>query len=655
MEKRVVVTMLVMMGFFMLVSYIYPLVFPPQPAQEAGTGASAADAGQGPGILGAPVAPGAGGTTAGGPAEGAGAPPSVAGDASGTAAPAGEAGVTASAEADVTVGPAVDAGQAGLPPAAQGPPRRVKVDTPEYMAVFTEEGGRLVSFRLKKYKSWDVAGEEAESFQELVNRPGQADPAPFPLNLVYVSPDGTAEDLGGVRFVADAAEVSVDEGGTATLVMTPRDKTSGLSLERVYTFTAGSYVIGQELRLANGGSSPISGRIGQSLSAWPFAARQNRYNVMTAFINRKLVAEPVDDAQEELADIRVVSSADFLGYMDQYFLTVMLLGDARGDQPQAGEASPWRFAARELPGQGVAATATRPLELAPGASVSHRLDFFYGPKETELLKSEGHSLSMSVDLGWFSFLAHPLGFLLRFFYGFVGNYGVAIIIVTVLIKIALWPLTAKSYKSMKKMQQVAEPVKKLRERYKNDPETMNREMMALYRAHGASPLGGCLPMLLQIPFFFAFYRVLDYALELRGAPFMLWIHDLSAPDRLFNFGMSIPFLAPPAGIPVLTLLMGGTMIWQQRMTPTMGDPMQAKVMMLLPLFFIVFLLNMPSGLVLYWLVNNILSIFQQKLINRDAGKAAPAPPAGKPEKPGRPPNSPKPRRHRGPRPASARK
>jgi YidC/Oxa1 family membrane protein insertase len=146
-------------------------------------------------------------------------------------------------------------------------------------------------------------------------------------------------------------------------------------------------------------------------------------------------------------------------------------------------------------------------------------------------------------------------------------------------------------------------------------------MMQLYRTYKVSPLGGCLPMLLQIPFFIAFYRVLDYALELRGAPFCLWITDLSVPDRLFYFAFKLPLLDAPTGIPVLTLLMGATMIWQQKMAPSMGDPTQAKIMMLMPLVFIFILLNMPSGLVLYWLVNNVLSIFQQKLINRPAKPA----------------------------------
>ncbi|MDR3154385.1 MAG: membrane protein insertase YidC [Deltaproteobacteria bacterium] len=631
MEKRVVVTMLVMMGFFMLVSYFYPVIFPPKPQPPAAGGKAPAAQSEPAraGVVGAPVASGPAAEGAAGQAPGA----DKAQAGSQETAQAGsqvtaQAGSQVAAQAgsqvaaqDGSQGAALEASEDQGTQGAPEPARRVTVETPEYTAVFTEEGGRLVSFRLRRYKSWDAAEREGESFQELVNRPAQADPSELPLNVVYLAPDGQSEDLRGLRLRADRAEVKVPPGGSATLVFSPAEKTSGLAVERAYEFKAGSYTIGHELRLSNGGSSPVPGRIGVSLSAWPFSQRQNRYNVLAGFINRRLVSESADDAAAELAGLRLVTSADFLGYMDQYFLTALLF--PHQETAEAGAPSPWRFSAKELPGQGVAALATLPLDLAPGAGSSLRFDFFYGPKETEILKSAGHSLSRSVDLGWFSFLAHPMGYLLRFFYGFVGNYGIAIILVTILIKLALWPLTAKSYRSMKKMQKIQAPMAKLREKYKDDKAAMNKEMMALYRVHGVNPLGGCLPMLLQIPFFFAFYRVLDYAIELRGAPFTLWIQDLSAPDRLFDFGVTIPFFAPPTGIPVLTLLMGASMLWQQKMTPTMGDPMQAKMMMLLPLFFIVFLLNMPSGLVLYWLVNNILSIFQQKLINRNGG-AAPA-------------------------------
>jgi YidC/Oxa1 family membrane protein insertase len=166
---------------------------------------------------------------------------------------------------------------------------------------------------------------------------------------------------------------------------------------------------------------------------------------------------------------------------------------------------------------------------------------------------------------------------------------------------------------MKKLQPL---IKEIRDKYKNDRKKMNEEVMRLHRTYNINPLGGCLPMLVQIPVFFALYRMLDQAIELRHAPFVGWINDLSAPDRLFRFDFSIPFMEPPYGIPVLTLVMGATMFWQQKMTPTTGDPSQAKMMMLMPVVFTAIFINFSSGLVLYWLVSNILSIGQQHYIQK---------------------------------------
>jgi YidC/Oxa1 family membrane protein insertase len=157
---------------------------------------------------------------------------------------------------------------------------------------------------------------------------------------------------------------------------------------------------------------------------------------------------------------------------------------------------------------------------------------------------------------------------------------------------------------------------KIREKYKNNKEQMQRELMGLYKTYKINPMGGCLPILIQLPVFYALFRILGKSIELRHAPFIFWITDLSAPDRLFHFAFKIPFMSPPSGIPVLTLLMGASMFIQQKMTPTPGDPAQAKVMMLLPIIFTVMFVNFPSGLVLYWLINNILSIGQQYRIKK---------------------------------------
>ncbi|MDR2339413.1 MAG: membrane protein insertase YidC [Deltaproteobacteria bacterium] len=577
MDRRVVVTMLVMMGFFMAVSYIYPIIFPPPPKARVQEGPAPA----GPSLRG--------GELAVSPGQAQAPPPQG-------AAPGGEA------------------------PAPPPPARDVVVDTPWYRAVLTEDGARLKSFALKEYKSYKTNPDLPDKDQELVNPPGEPGaPRDYPLNIVFLNNqeqqgvrDELQEDLRDFRFEADRLELSVPEGGEGRVTFTGLTS-EGMSIKRVYTFKAGSYRISQELVLRNQGQRTFFGRLGMGLSSWPFSTQQNRYNVMTGYLNGSFLSESVDDAQEELEDLGPINQASFLGYMDQYFLAAMLFPE---DGAPGLEPTSLRVTGKELRGRGVRLTAYWPLHIPPGSEASYPFDIYYGPKEQKSLEDAGNQLSRSVDLGWFALLAKPLAWLLRFFYGFVGNYGVAIILVTILIKIILWPLTAKSYKSMKQMQKLQPRIKQLREKYKDDPQTMNKEMLQLYRTFKVSPLGGCLPMILQIPFFIAFYRVLDYALELRGAPFALWIHDLSAPDRLFHFNFSIPFVSQPTGIPVLTLLMGATMIWQQRMTPSMGDQMQAKIMMLLPIIFIVALLNMPAGLVLYWLVNNILSIFQQKLINR---------------------------------------
>jgi len=209
----------------------------------------------------------------------------------------------------------------------------------------------------------------------------------------------------------------------------------------------------------------------------------------------------------------------------------------------------------------------------------------------------------------------PLLKALEFSHRFTGNYGIDIILLTVVIKLLFTPLTNKSFKSMREMQKLQPQMAKLREKLKDKPEEMNREIMELYRRHKVNPLGGCLPMLLQIPVFIGLYTALQNAVELRHAPFMLWMNDLAAPDRLGS--IQLPFVQHP-GIPVLTLLMGVSMFVQQWMTPSTGDPAQQRVMMIMPVMFTVMFVNFPAGLVLYWLVNNVLTIAQQGYMTRTA-------------------------------------
>ena len=196
----------------------------------------------------------------------------------------------------------------------------------------------------------------------------------------------------------------------------------------------------------------------------------------------------------------------------------------------------------------------------------------------------------------------PLFWVLKFFYKFLGNYGWAIILITIVVRIPFIPILNKSQQSMKKMQKIQPMMADIKEKHKKDPQKMQKEMMALYKKHKVNPVGGCLPMLLQIPVFIALYNVLNKAIELRGAPFALWITDLAAKDPYY----------------VLPIIMGVTMVIQQKMTPTTMEPSQAKIMMFMPIIFTFMFLSFPSGLVLYWLVNNVLGIVQQYFVNKKA-------------------------------------
>lgn len=235
-----------------------------------------------------------------------------------------------------------------------------------------------------------------------------------------------------------------------------------------------------------------------------------------------------------------------------------------------------------------------------GRSGTNEYLVYAGPKEHDRLKVLEMGIEHIIDFGFFSIIARPIFWLLKQFHGLVGNYGWAIVMLTIVIRIPFIPIMHKGQKSMKKLQKLQPHMKEIREKYKKDQQKMQQEMMALYKKHKANPMGGCLPLLLQIPVFFALYKVLLISIELRGAPWMLWITDLSQKDPFY----------------VLPIVMGVTMLLQQKMTPAAGDPRQQKMMMFMPVIFTFLFLGFASGLVLYWLVNNLLSIAQQVYVNK---------------------------------------
>ena len=265
-----------------------------------------------------------------------------------------------------------------------------------------------------------------------------------------------------------------------------------------------------------------------------------------------------------------------------------------------------------------------PAAIAPGASESYEVSYYMGPKEYDYMAAAPEKLDKTMDYGWFGFISQPMIWFLNFLYSLVGNYGIAIILMTIVIKILLWPLAQKSYKSMERMRKIQPFMKQIQEKYKDDKQEMQREIMRLYKAYKVNPAAGCLPILIQLPVFIGLYQGLINAVELRHASFItylpftdkFWLADLSAAD---------PYYITP-------LVMGATMFIQQKMTPAPGDPMQAKMMMFMPLIFIFFFLNFPSGLVVYWLVNNVLSIGQQWLTKRATEKAQARAESGKADK-----------------------
>ena len=240
-----------------------------------------------------------------------------------------------------------------------------------------------------------------------------------------------------------------------------------------------------------------------------------------------------------------------------------------------------------------------PLVFVKG-SPSLTLNGYMGGKEYEGLKKIDPRLTAIIEYGFFTFVAKPVFLFLKYIHGLIGNWGWAIVIMTILIKLVLFPLTYKGMVSMNKLKALSPKIKEIQKQHKGDPQKMNAKMMELYKKHGANPMGGCLPMLMQIPIFFSIYRVLLNAIELKHAPWTGWIHDLSAMDPYY----------------VLPILMGATMFWQQRITPTnFTDPMQEKIMKFLPLIFTFFFVTFPAGLTLYWFINNLFSVAQQYYVN----------------------------------------
>ncbi|MGD9079650.1 MAG: membrane protein insertase YidC, partial [Desulfobacterales bacterium] len=427
----------------------------------------------------------------------------------------------------------------------------ITVDTPLYQAKISENGAVFYSLLLKNYR--EKVQKDAPLKQILT---GDETSGVGRLGFAGKSIAGLDKAVFSVNLPSKQLEV-IESPQHLTFSWRSPD---GIVIEKTYKFAPDTYAIGMEVIVKNGSGRGIQDRLFVSLNGKvPGDKRLYSFEGPSALINEELKEIKTKKIKEQnIFDGKI----SWVALQSRYFMSGLI--------PDQIEEASLHLA---LPSDKfVAAQYLQPEKaIQPGTHYTYKYQLFMGPKRIEELRNVGNDLHKVVDFGWFDFIAKPCLWLMNLFYSVIPNYGVAIIILTLLVKILLWPLGQKSYKSMSEMKKIQPLMKEIREKYKDDKQRMNQEVMGLYRTYKINPLGGCLPMVVQLPVFFALYRMLYEAIELRHAPFFLWIDDLAAPDRLFRFNFSVPFMEPPYGIPVLTIVMGASMLLQQKMSPPMGD------------------------------------------------------------------------------------
>jgi YidC/Oxa1 family membrane protein insertase len=480
------------------------------------------------------------------------------------------------------------------------PVREVIVETPLIRVKLSTAGARVTSWQLKKYRVGDGAPVDLVAAKDLGESPG-------PLSAWA---DGQqAPEV----YEVDRERLDVsgpDATGTVTFTTVI---SSGLELQKKLTFYSDRYEAKVDLTVRNPlrAEAPAEPQIiwGPGLRN-SLDKKHSTLQAPTLWVDGNRLHEDLSKVNGEKV---ITGSLSWVALQDTYF-TAALAPDEKGLQAFV------KKAAEDQPMVGLEAVRQ---VLPPGGQTSALILVYAGPKDLDILKSAGHNLDQIVDLGMFDkiYLVTAALWLLKFLYRFTGNYGIAIILVTVLQKIAFHPLTVKSLRSMRAMQEIQPKVQAIQERYKNNPQKKQEETMALYRKYGVNPMGGCLPMLVQIPIFIALYNALSSSVEMWQAHF-LWIRDLTQPDSLFTLTVWGGY---EVHANVLALLMGISMWVQQKMSPPAGDPRQAQMMLwMMPILFTFMFWNFPSGLVLYWLVNNVLQVGQQWLITRSTARRAPA-------------------------------
>jgi len=471
----------------------------------------------------------------------------------------------------------------------------IKVDTPMYKAEFSNRGAVVKQFELKKYKETNRPDSELKYLIDKSLTDGT-----YGLSFKNNSIKG----LEGAFFTPDFSESGITVSDKKQTLSFAWKSDNGIIIEKSFEFLPDSYLINMKVVIKNGSDQNISDSAVVKLQNKIIDKSTVSFVGPSLYINKEMIdVKPGKIEKENVYKGHI----NWMAIQDRYFIMSLISKDNSDSEINLAydEKS-------ELIETGILRATG---DIAPGTQKEIGFGIYAGPKEASALKNIGYDMDKVVDFGMFDVIAKPCLSLMNFIYSnAIKNYGIAIILLTILFKLILWPLGSKSYKSMSDMRKLQPLVNQIRDKYKNDKQKMNEEMMGLYKTYKVNPLSGCLPLVVQMPIFFAFYKMLYSSIELRHAPFFGWITDLSAPDRLFHFNLVIPYFDPPTGIPVLTLLMGASMFLQQKMSPPAGDPAQAKMMMFMPVFMTFIFLNFSSGLVLYWLVNNIVSIIQQYYI-----------------------------------------
>jgi YidC/Oxa1 family membrane protein insertase len=482
------------------------------------------------------------------------------------------------------------------PSMALVPERTVEVDSDFYVAVFTTRGARLKSFVLTRYRQ--AAAKGSPPYEMVQVQPG----GHLPLGAVLTRSGQVYDDSDLDYETNSPAQIKVAASGDATAAFVAKTA-DGATITKTFTFKPSSYVFSMDVATSGG---PAVNQLGVSMSQ-PLTAHQGYRDIpeLQGDVADKVITESQKNLQKGVPPL--TGPITYAGFGDRYFLAVFL-----PQQPAIGELT-MSYAGDEAIAR----------ILFDGATRVHT-EIFMGPKLLETLDGVNPALHKAIDFGIFGILAIIFLRALKLFHYIAPNYGVDIILLTVSIRIAFLPLSIRSQRSMMKMQRLQPQIQRLRDKHKDNNEQLQKEMVDLYKRNHVNPLGGCAPMALQLPIFLGLYEALLNSIELRHAPFVGWINDLSTPDCLHVPGLPQLPLMNCHGLPVLVLLMGVTSFMQQYMTPTTPDPNQQKMMMLTPLIFTVMFINFPAGLALYYFSSNLLGVIQQYFLNREFQQYTPA-------------------------------